>query len=138
MRERLRVALEAGAKRPVAVVGAFHVSALLEPEAAASRHEVPATARRASRAGASASKPAEVVTSLVPYTFELLDSRTGYPAGIRDPQWQQAVWRANGSPKAIGERLTGATVRICREMRRNGHPAGIADAREAVRLASDL
>jgi uncharacterized protein DUF5682 len=123
MRAHLHAAMTAGAQRPVAVVGAFHASALLEP------FEGQPPKRP---------KPAEVITSLVPYTFELLDSRTGYPAGIRDPEWQQAVWRSNGSPRGISQRLTGATVRICRELRKHGHPAGVPDAREVVRVASDL
>jgi hypothetical protein len=103
-------------------VGAFHAAALLEPSPAAVKW----------------GKPAEVITSLVPYTFELLDSRTGYPAGIRDPAWQQAVWRADAAPRAITQRLAGAVVRICRELRRSGHAAGVPDARETVRVAADL
>lgn len=122
MRQRLQAARDDGSERPVAVVGAFHASALLHADEPAKKW----------------GKPVEVVTSLVPYTFELLDSRTGYPAGIRDPAWQQAVWRADGSPRAMTQRLAGAVVRICRELRRNGHAAGVPDARETVRVASDL
>lgn len=122
MRMRLQAAVERGVERPVAVVGAFHVSALLQADEPAKKW----------------GKPAEVVTSLVPYTFELLDSRTGYPAGIRDPTWQQAVWRADASPRAVEQRMAGAVVRICRELRRSGHAAGVPDARETVRVATDL
>jgi len=122
MRQRLRAALAAG-RRVAAVLGAFHASALLLHDDATEP---------------TWPHPAEVVTSLVPYAFDLLDSRTGYPAGIRDPEWQQSVWLAQANPSAI-ERATGqAVVRICRELRRSGHPAGVPDAREAVRLALDL
>lgn len=122
MRERLRAALERGVQRPAAVVGTFHAAAVLEA------HE----------AGKPWPKPADVVTSLVAYAFELLDSRTGYPAGIRDPEWQQVVWRSNGSTDAIARAVSSASVRVCRELRASGHPAGVPDAREAARVAIDL
>jgi hypothetical protein len=123
MRQQLRAATAAGAQRPAAVVGAFHASALLEPLA----EDEPKWSR-----------PADVVTSLVPYAFELLDSRTGYPAGIRDPEWQQAVWQGNGEPEAVLRAAGEAAVAICRELRKQGHPAGVPDAREVIRVATDL
>lgn len=124
MRSRLADALAAGARRTAAVVGAFHASALLEgPPAAASG--LP-------------DRPAAVVTSLVPYAFELLDSRSGYPAGIRDPEWQQAVWAAGGDLDALEEAAAGVIVRVCRDLRDQGHAAGVPEEREALRLALDL
>lgn len=77
-------------------------------------------------------------TSLIPYTYALLDERSGYPAGIRDPEWQHMVLGAAGDPAALEEALTRAAVRICAELRALGHPSGPADAREIVRLAGDL
>ncbi|MFI1046612.1 DUF5682 family protein [Streptomyces griseoruber] len=77
-------------------------------------------------------------TSLIPYTYALLDERSGYPAGIRDPEWQDMVLRAAGEPAALEEALTRAAVRVCAELRGLGHPSGPADAREITRLASDL
>ncbi|WP_146064713.1 DUF5682 family protein, partial [Streptomyces sp. SM1] len=77
-------------------------------------------------------------TSLIPYTYALLDERSGYPAGIRDPEWQDMVLRAQGDPAALEEALTRAAVRVCAELRGLGHPSGPADAREICRLASDL
>ncbi|GGT15619.1 vWA domain-containing protein [Streptomyces chromofuscus] len=77
-------------------------------------------------------------TSLIPYTYALLDERSGYPAGIRDPEWQDSVLRAAGDPAALEEALTRAAVLICAELRGLGHPSGPADAREISRLASDL
>src|SRR5438094_275022 len=85
MRQRLQSARAAGSHAPVAVIGAFHAPALLTETTSEVRRREP--------------KSAEVVTSLVPYAFELLDSRTGYPAGIRDPEWQQGVWHTNASPE---------------------------------------
>ncbi|MFE7931825.1 DUF5682 family protein [Streptomyces sp. NPDC057456] len=78
------------------------------------------------------------ITSLIPYAYALLDERSGYPAGIRDPEWQDMVLRAAGDPAALEEALTGAAVRVCAALRDLGHPSGPADAREITRLASDL
>ncbi|WP_374777945.1 DUF5682 family protein [Streptomyces sp. NBC_01310] len=78
------------------------------------------------------------VTSFVPYSFDLLDSRSGYPAGIRDPLWQQAVLEAGGDPARVREAASVALVRLCRELRRAGHTAGTGEAAETLRLACDL
>ncbi|HKF00626.1 MAG TPA: DUF5682 family protein [Actinomycetes bacterium] len=120
MRRRLA---ETGGRRVAAVVGAFHA-----PVLACADGEPPAPA-----AGLG-----EVATSLIPYTFALLDERSGYPAGIRDPHWQQAVVRAAGDPAAVEAAAVDAVVRICAQVRAGGHPAGPAEAREAVRLLADL
>lgn len=77
-------------------------------------------------------------TSLIPYTYALLDERSGYPAGIRDPEWQQLVLEAGGAPGALEDALTRAAVRVCGALRELGHPSGPADAREIARLAGDL
>ncbi|MFJ9737164.1 DUF5682 family protein [Streptomyces sp. NPDC101166] len=131
MRARLAEATEGG-ERAAVVVGAFHAPALVGP--------VP---RDAAQAPAPAPAPAPAsgsswTTSLIPYAYALLDERSGYPAGIRDPEWQDMVLRAAGDPAALEEALTRAAVRVCAELRALGHPSGPADAREIVRLASDL
>ncbi|MET9885416.1 DUF5682 family protein [Streptomyces sp. NPDC006430] len=90
------------------------------------------------RAGADPGAAAELVTSLVPYSFDLLDSRSGYPAGIRDPLWQQAVLRAGGDPERVRDAASVAVTGICRELRRAGHTAGTGEAAETLRHASDL
>ncbi|MFD3806419.1 DUF5682 family protein [Streptomyces sp. NPDC058619] len=89
-------------------------------------------------AGAVAESGGGAVTSLVPYSFDLLDSRSGYPAGIRDPLWQQAVLHAAGDPVRVREAASVAVTRLCRELRRAGHTAGTGEAAEALRLACDL
>ncbi|MEU1888886.1 DUF5682 family protein [Micromonospora rifamycinica] len=114
----------AGRGRVAALVGAFHAPALLTGAS---------TPPPAGPSGASS-----VVTSLVPYTFGLLDARSGYPAGIRDPQWQQSVLAADGDPASVESATTDAVVAVCAAIRRAGHPAGPGEAREAVRLALDL
>ncbi|WP_374011092.1 DUF5682 family protein [Streptomyces ipomoeae] len=102
----------AGGRRVAAVVGAFHAPALsdgLGGEEAGADGAVPAAPPAGTTSGsASAAQGAAlvgehppVVTSLVPYAFDLLDSRSGYPAGIRDPRWQQAVFVAGGDPELL-------------------------------------
>ncbi|WP_197522971.1 DUF5682 family protein [Actinokineospora pegani] len=113
---------EVGGRRCAAVIGSFHAAALLRgPDGP--REPVP---------------PADVVTSLVPYGFALLDERSGYPAGIRDPEWQQAVLAAAGDPAEIEAAAARVITAVCAGVRRHGHPAGPAEAREALRLSIDL
>ncbi|MFG2340684.1 DUF5682 family protein [Streptomyces yangpuensis] len=90
--------------------------------------------------GTSAAAPGgpAAVTSFVPYSFDLLDSRSGYPAGIRDPLWQQAVLEAGGDPERLREAASVAVTGLCRELRRAGHTAGTGEAAETLRLACDL
>ncbi|MFJ5306978.1 DUF5682 family protein [Streptomyces sp. NPDC088350] len=82
--------------------------------------------------------PSPVATSLVPYAFDLLDSRSGYPAGIRDPRWQQAVFTAGGDPDLLYDAAARAITGVCRELRAAGHTAGTGEARETLRVACDL
>ncbi|MFI2378621.1 DUF5682 family protein [Streptomyces sp. NPDC018964] len=126
MRARLAEAT-AGGERTAVVVGAFHAPALLRQDAGDEDGATPADGRRP-----------VWNTSLIPYTYALLDERSGYPAGIRDPEWQDMVLRAAGDPAALEEGLTRAAVRVCAELRSLGHPSGPADAQEISRLASDL
>ncbi|HTJ36573.1 MAG TPA: DUF5682 family protein, partial [Dactylosporangium sp.] len=132
---------EAGPRRAAAVVGSFHAAALLapplDPAATSSAPTTPAVS------SASSTEPARdeagaVVTSLVPYSFGLLDARSGYPAGIRDPRWQQAVVAAGGRPEAVEAAALASVVEVCARVRAGGHPAGPAEAREVFRLATDL
>ncbi|MEU5324382.1 DUF5682 family protein [Streptomyces sp. NPDC021056] len=125
MREAIARAA-AGGRRVAAVVGAFHAPALTEGAATPTAAPVAAGERPA------------VVTSLVPYAFDLLDSRSGYPAGIRDPRWQQAVFTAGGDPERLHEAAARAITDVCRELRAAGHVAGTGEARETLRVACDL
>ncbi|WP_030762018.1 vWA domain-containing protein [Streptomyces sp. NRRL F-2664] len=155
----------AGGRRVAAVVGSFHAPALAAPPTAAA--PATAAAHGAARPGGSAgpeagaeagaavaprraqgqgagSGPAPAgpvdtaVTSLVPYSFDLLDARSGYPAGIRDPLWQQVVLDAGGDPVRVREAASVAVTALCRELRRAGHTAGTGEAAETLRLACDL
>ncbi|MFF3454044.1 DUF5682 family protein [Streptomyces sp. NPDC002730] len=126
MRRRLADPEHAG-RRAAAVIGAFHAPALTAGSGAESG--LPQSPRPGG---------AEVVTSLVPYSYALLDERSGYPAGIRDPEWQRGVFHAAGDPRLLDDLLTSTAVRICAAVRDAGHPSGPADAREVVRVARDL
>ncbi|SOB80969.1 vWA domain-containing protein [Streptomyces sp. 1331.2] len=123
MRARIRAA-SAGGRRIAAVVGAFHAPALLDGPLATEEPPHPGD-------------PGHVL-SLIPYTYPLLDARSGYPAGIRDPEWQHTVLDAGGDPDRLAQALTTTAVRICAALRTQDHPSGPADAREIVRLAGDL
>ncbi|MFH8282976.1 vWA domain-containing protein [Streptomyces antibioticus] len=132
-----------GGRRVAAVVGAFHAPALTPgagragtvtdavPDPAGTTAGAPPTV---SAAGAEQA----VVTSLVPYSFDLLDSRSGYPAGIRDPRWQQAVFTAGGDPELLHGAAARAITDVCRELRTAGHTAGTGEAAETLRMACDL
>ncbi|MGW5187537.1 DUF5682 family protein, partial [Streptomyces cyaneofuscatus] len=143
MREHIVEALANG-RRPAVVVGAFHTPALLPyAEGAATVPEADAPDAADTPRAAPASEPgagvaAACTVSLIPYTYPLLDSRSGYPAGIRDPEWQHTVLDAAGDPAALHEALVRTAVRVCVALREKGHPYGPADGREVVRVAGDL
>ncbi|MFB7994719.1 DUF5682 family protein [Streptomyces sp. NPDC056002] len=103
---------------------------------ARSQARVPAEPHTDVPAGA-ASAPTCAV-SLIPYTYALLDARSGYPAGIRDPEWQHQILESAGDPAAVGETALRCAVRVTGELRAEGHPSGPADAREIRRVAGDL
>ncbi|GGZ08443.1 DUF5682 family protein [Streptomyces nitrosporeus] len=138
-------AATAGGERAAMVVGAFHAPALVPaaqagPPAGGRRPEGP-SAGLAGEASPDPRAPGDGpvwTASLIPYTYALLDERSGYPAGIRDPEWQHLVLEAAGDPAALEEALTRAAVGICAGLRALGHPSGPADAREITRFAGDL
>ncbi|WP_217178338.1 DUF5682 family protein [Streptomyces sp. AC495_CC817] len=152
----------AGGRRVAAVIGAFHAPALTDaaqvdadPAGAQDGTVALAGEETAGTGGAVSAARADgvaagargadlvgdhppVVTSLVPYAFDLLDSRSGYPAGIRDPRWQQAVFTAGGDPEQLYGAAARAVTDVCRELRAAGHTAGTGEATEALRVAGDL
>ena len=123
MRAAVREELAAG-RRVAAVVGAFHAPALSEDL-------VSAATEPAMSAGG-------VPGCLVGYSFADLDSRSGYPAGIRDPGWQQLVIEADGDPHAIEAAAATVLTLVTRQLRAAGHPAGPGEASETLRVACDL
>ncbi|MEE6257914.1 vWA domain-containing protein [Plantactinospora sonchi] len=157
----------AGGRRVAAVVGAFHAPALVDatgpgPGSGATDPAAPVAVDRPG-AGVAELDPAAgtpvrtaatvgtrtggtvdtadrggVATSLVAYAFDLLDSRSGYAAGIRDPRWQQAVFTAGGDPERVREAAAWAVTELCRALRSAGHTAGTGEAVETLRMAEDL
>ncbi|MDT0608725.1 DUF5682 family protein [Streptomyces lancefieldiae] len=125
-----RVVSAAGERRVAAVVGAFHAPGLVD------EGESGAVGQAAAVEHPDQGSP--VVTSLVPYVFALLDPRSGCPAGVRDPRWQQAVLEAEGDPDRIRDAAARLVTELCREIRASGHPAGTGEAIETLRLACDL
>src|SRR5262249_50866746 len=124
----MRAAIAEAPKRAVAVVGSFHAAALLpEPLLWSPPAATPDDQREHEK----------LATSLVPYSFAQLDQRSGYPAGVMDPVWQQTMLEAHDAPAA--QRLAAdLAVALCRQLRGEGHVAGTPDATEVVRLARDL
>src|SRR5262245_24235637 len=124
----MRDAVARAPRKSVAVVGSFHAAALL-PEPAL--WSAPTPIERDGRT------PAKLATSLIPYSFAQLDQRSGYPAGVMDPVWQQTMLAAV-DPETAGQRAADLAVALCRRLRQDGHVAGTPDATEIVRLARDL
>jgi hypothetical protein len=124
----MRAAVAAAPSHSVAVVGSFHAAALLPEPILWSPPDPPENATETQ------DKPA---TSLIPYTFAQLDQRSGYPAGVMDPVWQQTMLAAT-DPDATHHLLVDLAVELCRHLRNQGHVAGTPDAIEIVRLARDL
>ncbi|HEX3473772.1 MAG TPA: DUF5682 family protein, partial [Kofleriaceae bacterium] len=113
--------------RVAAIVGAFHAAALLpEPRL----WQPPPASAAAARV--------EIVSSLIPYGFDLLDARSGYPAGIRDPAWQQRLWETLRDGGDVGALVAACLVEITRGIRARGLPASVPDAHAATEVAMAL
>ncbi len=121
MRERLEGAREGA----VAIVGAYHAAALVEDPI----HFTPC---------ASVPHEAEPVTSLVAYDHTLLDERSGYPAGILDPGWHEALFDAQREGRSVDDVLREQATHLVRHARARGHVGSTAAAYEIVRLARGL
>ncbi|MDO5681691.1 MAG: DUF5682 family protein, partial [Propionibacteriaceae bacterium] len=129
MRMAIRRARTDHGPRVVAVTGAWHSPALTgDPDDTA---EADAALLAGWQVGAATS-------CLVPWTAEQLDSRSGYPAGIRDPRWQTEVLQHGGDAAALADRTTALLTRMAAGVRAEGFPAGPGEAAEAARLARDL
>ncbi len=115
-----------GGPRVAAIVGSFHAAALL-PKPALWKRPPPIKSQRV-----------ELVSSLIPYGFELLDERSGYPAGIRDPLWQQRLFETQRDKGDVQALVAACLVEITRGIRQRGLPASVPDARAAQEIAISL
>ncbi|MBX3184600.1 MAG: VWA domain-containing protein [Polyangiaceae bacterium] len=156
MRRCVRRALAEPGARVCAIIGAFHANALLETpllEAPPMSDEEDALAERSCEPGPSkptetsdsqsdllisADREASPVGAMVPYDFELLDARSGYPAGIEDPRLVQLAYECFRRGVGLEEVLPQLLVEIARELRARRHVASFADLTEAARMAHDL
>jgi Family of unknown function (DUF5682) len=127
----MRQAIRDAPAQSVALIGSFHASALLPTVMEASKEHdqivLDLIHEDMQRVG----------VSLVGYSFEQLDERSGYPAGIRDPVWHDRMVSSDNSIQmdAVATKLV---VDICRAMRTRGHVAGTPDATEITRMMRDL
>ena len=144
MRAALAPEISSGT-RVAALVGAFHAPALLPlPQGTASCTPVAVNILLGEHGSSEAAKlPARtqhtpVRSCLVAYSFDHLDSRSGYPSGIRDPGWQQLVYESGLDPKRLRAEVASVITSITRALREAGHPAGPAEAAECSRIALDL
>ncbi len=115
--------------RVAAVIGSFHAAALI-PKPTLWMPPAPWPGQDGKRA--------ELVSSLIPYAFELLDARSGYPAGIRDPQWQQRLWATQRDHGDVATLVAACLVEITRGVRARGLPASVPDAYAAAEVATSL
>jgi Mg-chelatase subunit ChlD len=121
--------------RVAAIVGAFHAAALLpEPRL----WHAPAAPGGRSHDRDDRRDREALVSSLIPYGFELLDARSGYPAGIRDPRWQQRLWQTLRDGGDVGALVAACLVEITRGIRARGLPASVPDAHAAADVAMSL
>jgi hypothetical protein len=129
--------LQTGKARVAAIVGSFHAAALM-PDAPLWHAPVAVDEPKGER------EHAELVSSLIPYGFELLDARSGYPAGIRDPMWHQRLFAAQrdrgraGGEADVKNLVSACLVEITRGIRARGLPASVPDAQAASELALSL
>ena len=127
-------------KKAAAVIGAYHAAALLptpllwhEPVNSDDDLNDDDDVRRKGRK----SDDDRFITAMIPYSFQQLDERSGYPAGIRDPLWHQEILEAATLPECE-EAVARIIVSICRELRKAGHPMNAADGMEVLRMSRDL
>lgn len=117
-------------ERLAAVVGSFHAGALTEtPLIGELETELVTTSAPAADG---------MIASLIPYSFDLLDSRSGYPAGIVDPMWQARAHAALLAGEPLEHAVAECLTAIAHELRKRGHVASLPDVREALRLSKDL
>ena len=130
LRESIRRSQEKHGARIAAVTGAWHSPALTAPHIARTIADDRETLDRW--------VVGEGTSSLVAYAQPLLDSRSGYPSGIRDPQWQQTVLTYGHDAVQFERAVAGMLTEIGVGIRTKGHPCGPAEIAEAHRMALDL
>jgi hypothetical protein len=109
----------------VVVVGAYHVSGIINDDTALSDKELKSVPKIATK------------IALMPYSYLRLSSRTGYGAGNKAPYYFENLWNAVQENRL--EQLPAIYLsQVAREQRKAGQNASSANVIEAVRLAESL
>jgi hypothetical protein len=124
MRRELRAAAK-DPSRAVAVCGAYHAPVLVDDLPPMTDAEVKALPR------------AEIVLTLMPYSYPRLSSQSGYGAGNHAPAYFEALYEesAAGRPQRMRSRYVAS---LAGRMRRGGLIRSSAEVIEGVRLAEAL
>lgn len=120
--EFMRARMHEMPEKTMCVVGAYHCTAL-DDARPSDLHAAPKPV---------GSTQQDTTSAVVPYSFSLLDSRSGYGAGIRDPHWHQAIFE--GTDNVVARFLVAAA----HAARTLGLTAGTGELAEANRMAEDL
>ncbi|MEY8388023.1 DUF5682 family protein [Oscillospiraceae bacterium 38-13] len=124
MKRVVRQAVESGIPEEeiFCVCGAFHVAGLEENEPMTDAEEA-------------ALPRADALTTLMPYSYYRLSSRSGYGAGNRAPAYFELLWDAPGRPEEVPLRYL---TRLAAAHRKAGNLVSSAEVIEAARLANVL
>lgn len=131
MRKTLEEAISRGYKRIAFVCGSYHCAGICADTASNDfqRKTLPDVELQ------------DMDSCLVPYSFSLLDSRSGYASGIDFPLWRQKVWE-NLYESPDGSTLDKAALELilkaARKMREMNMLVTFPDVRETWRMALDL
>lgn len=127
MRRRIQETIAAGTKpeRIVAVVGAFHATALGDDLPPMSDAEFASLRRRASK------------LTLMPYSYFKLSSQSGYGAGNHAPAYFELLWQTLGR-QGVKELSSRYLSLVARKLRQDGIHRSTAEVIDGVRLAETL
>jgi hypothetical protein len=127
MRRRVEEALASGYRpdRIVAVVGAFHASALNGGLPAMTDRELASLPRRTSK------------LTLMPYSYFRLSTQSGYGAGNHAPAYFELLWQAINE-HGVGDLSSRYLSLVARHLRDAGTHRSTAEVIDAVRLAETL
>lgn len=127
MRRRIEETIAAGTppEKIVAVVGAFHASALTSDLPAMTDEELESLRRRTSK------------LTLMPYSYFKLSSQSGYGAGNQAPAYFELMWDAlnEGNVRGLSHRYLSS---VAQHLRKAGTHRSTAEVIESVRLAETL
>jgi len=108
------------------ITGAFHTSGI---------RDIPCSDRDMELTGKLKAAPSK--STLMPYSYYRLSSRSGYGAGSRAPGYYEMLWR-NRTAQTLGNTAPEYLSRIAAYQRKNGFAASSAEVIEAQRLAETL